>query len=83
MAVLRSCFRTKNGTHTTLTLIPNLIKSVIESFFIVKEMIWLYNYNRKLIPLSIFEILKRKNIPFLKKHRNSGQIQQCGGSPRG
>ena len=26
-AVLLSYFRTKNGTHTTLTLIPNLIKS--------------------------------------------------------
>ena len=40
-AVLGSHFRIKNGTHTTLTLIPNRLKSVIESFFIVKEIIWL------------------------------------------
>ena len=41
VAVLYSGFRTKNGAHTTLTLIPNCIKSILELFFIVKEMIWL------------------------------------------
>jgi len=51
-AVLGSYFRIKNGAHTTLTLIPNCIKSILELFFIVKEMIWLSNWKRKLVPLS-------------------------------
>ena len=31
-AVLGSYFRIKNGAHTTLTLIPNCIKSILELF---------------------------------------------------
>ena len=52
VAVLYSGFRTENGAHTTLTLILNCIKSILELFFIVKEMIWLSDRKRKLIPLS-------------------------------
>ena len=43
VAIFGSYFRIKNGAHTTLTLIPNCIKSILELFFIVKEMIWLSN----------------------------------------
>ena len=65
VAVLYSDFRTKNGAHTTLTMIPNSRKQVPCVFLLVLEIIWDWDQKRWPIPLRFAHMYILK--PFLKK----------------
>ena len=52
VAVLYSDFRTKNGAHTTLTMIPNSRKQVPCMFLLVLEIIWDWDQKCWPIPLT-------------------------------
>ena len=53
LAVFHSDFRTKNGAHTTLTMIPNSRKQVPCVFLLVLEIIWDWDKKRWPIPLRM------------------------------
>ena len=61
-AVFHSDFRTKNGAHTTLTMIPNSRKQVPCVFLLVLEIIW--DWDQKCWPIPLTWV-KFQCAPFL------------------